>query len=149
MACRHVEIKTPHGTVGMIICGPRGRRGKKFNCQTCFKRERTKLCDFRIAPESSELCNKGLCDKCAVSAVPGKDHCPNHFIIMERETRCPKHGADRAHGCDDCHKLDPFNFGKISPEQIELWKKEYGEDSEFYQTKILGKFPTDQNTSEK
>ena len=55
--------------------------------------------------------------------------------------RCPKHGADRANGCEDCKLLE--KPGQIPREQIELWKKEYGEDSDFYRTRVLGQFPTE------
>ena len=86
MACRFGKIETPHGTVGLIMCGPRGRRGPKFNCQTCFKREHTKLCDFRPDERTGKTCDRKLCDECAVSVGPDLDYCPEH----------PKVGASKS-----------------------------------------------------
>ena len=65
------------GKVVGILCGSRRRRGPKFNCQECLKREHTKLCDYR-APGIPKSCDRKLCDECAVEIAKDIDYCPGH-----------------------------------------------------------------------
>ena len=50
-------------------------------CACCGRKEHTRLCDFPQAP--GKLCNRKLCDDCAVHIGRGRDYCPEHPRNLE------------------------------------------------------------------
>lgn len=65
-----------HNGVAAILCGPR----RIAACAKCGEIA-TKECDFvvqRAHAGNHKLCDKPLCDRCAVSVGKNKDYCPDH-----------------------------------------------------------------------
>lgn len=63
--------------------------GKRKRCAFCDA-EATKQCDYPRSPNpqqithAKKICDKYLCDKCAVNVAPGEDWCPDHPLRTVR-----------------------------------------------------------------
>jgi len=66
MPCRRIKLANG-GTA--IVC----TRGPQRRCACGLPA--TKLCDW---PKGRSTCDAPLCERCAVSVGPDRDHCPGH-----------------------------------------------------------------------
>jgi hypothetical protein len=66
--------RDPDGNFTAFIC-TRGRQPKR--CSFCNTQWATKLCDFPVGPRG-KTCDAAMCDQCATSVGPDRDHCPRH-----------------------------------------------------------------------
>lgn len=85
MNCQNVSL--PNGA-SAIVCGTVRRE----RCR-CGQRG-TLLCDWKMPERRSGTCDAPMCAKCATSAGPNKDICPDHASAFhawrERQQRIGK-----------------------------------------------------------